>query len=476
MSLNQLLAVMRARWRAGAAVLGAILALVTLLSMALPKQYTASAVVVVEPRTSDPIAGVATPNAVAPGYMATQIDVIGSERVLIRALRSLGVHENAEAQAQWQQSTEGKGSFESWLAERLGKKLVVKPSRESNALSINYTTTDRNIAANTVNAVVRAYMATALDMRVEPAKDYNAFFDKQAAERRAALALAQGKLSEYQRQKGVVFSTERLDIENQRLVELSSQLVVAQGFAMDSRTRTTQSDAYPERTPEALTNLVVSGLGAELGKQQARLQELRSRLGEKHPQVIELRASIDELQSRVNAATARAAGSVGVNNSVTNARVAELRTAITEQQARVLSLKTQNDQAALLKLDVDAAQRAYDAVMARVTQTSLESRNLQSNVSVLKEATPPAQPTSPQLMLNLGISAVLGTMLAAGAMLLAERRDRRLRSVEDVVLDLQQPLLVVLKAAHPQRRERSRKQKRQIEAQIVKGAQPALPH
>ena len=83
--------------------------------------------------------------------------------------------------------------------------------------------------------------------------------------------------------------------------------------------------------------------------------------------------------------------------------------------------------------DVEAAQKAYEAVSQRLTQTRMESQSNQTNVSVLTAASPPIQPSSPKILLNTLIAIFLGTMLGVCAAVLRELSDRRVRSIDDLI-------------------------------------------
>lgn len=447
MTFSQFFTIIRARWIAGLLVLSIVVAGVVAVSLTLSKQYTATASVLVDVKSPDLGGNAAAAGGIIPlGYMATQLDVVRSERVALRALRSPGLrlNESSELRAQWHASTDGQGDFESWLAALLQKKLDILPARESNVITLAYTASDPKFSAAVANAFMQAYIDTTLDLKVEPAKQYNTFFDDRAKQTREALEQAQAKLSAYQQAKGIIATDERLDVENARLNELTTQMVVLQGLAAESKGRQSEASGNAERMQEVLNDPVVSTLTADLSRQQARLNELSERLGDKHPQVIELRASIDELRKRVQAQSVRVSGSLNVNNNVNQARLAQLSGEIQQQRAKLLRLKDQRDEAAVLLSDVQNAQRTYDAVLARVNQTNMESQNTQTNVSVLKHATAPAFPSSPRVLLNAAVAIVMGSLLGVGLMLARELLDRRMRSVEDVVDGLRQPLLVVL--------------------------------
>lgn len=140
----------------------------------------------------------------------------------------------------------------------------------------------------------------------------------------------------------------------------------------------------------------------------------------------------------------RAAGSFGTTVKVNQARLAEAEAAVERQRAIVARRKAQRDAAGTLQRDVENAQRAYDAVLSRASQTSLESSNTtQTSVSVLKTATAPLW--SPFfLALNVSVAALLGLLLGAWRALAAEGGDRRVRTIADITDRLQQPLMLVL--------------------------------
>jgi uncharacterized protein involved in exopolysaccharide biosynthesis len=70
--------------------------------------------------------------------MATQVDIINSDRVAQAVVKNLRMESSPAIQAQWQEATQGQGQLRDWLATLLQKNLDVKPSRESNVISINY--------------------------------------------------------------------------------------------------------------------------------------------------------------------------------------------------------------------------------------------------------------------------------------------------------------------------------------------------
>ncbi len=444
MSFFRLILVMRARWRAALIVVTSAITVAVLLSVLLPRQYKATASVLVDMRSPDPLVGTVLGSTLLTGYMATQMDVVQSERVVRRAITSLGLEQDPELIRQWQEASNGEGSFPDWLTERVQKKLDIQPTRESGVMSILFTANDPKAAAATANAIVRAYIDTTLDLRVEPARQYNDFFDDRLKQLRAALEASQAKLSAYLQANGIAASDERIDVESLRLSELSSQLVGAQAMNADSRGREQQASTDSDNMAEVFNHPAVAALSAELARQQVKLGELRQNLGEHHPQVKETQASLALLRTQIDAEKRRVSAGISSSRQINGARETQFRGLLAEQRAKVLRMKGQRDEASALQHDVDNARSAYDSVFQRVRQTSLESQITQTNVTVLRQATPPARASSPRLWPNVALAFVLGLLLAVATVMLREMKDRRLRTVEDVVEGFRQPLLVVL--------------------------------
>jgi succinoglycan biosynthesis transport protein ExoP len=158
----------------------------------------------------------------------------------------------------------------------------------------------------------------------------------------------------------------------------------------------------------------------------------------------ELQANVKELRARLNAERSRITGGLTANAAVNQSRVDAVRKDLDEQRAKVLQMKGLRDEAAVLQRDVENAQRVYDASFARLNQSTLESQTTQTNVSVLKTATPPPFPSSPRVKLNVALAVLLGAALAIVTAVLRERLDWRLRADSDVFELLKQPLLGVL--------------------------------
>src|SRR5687768_2613710 len=213
MTLQQFLLNLRARYKIALLTLLVTVLTTLVVSLLLPKQYTASSAVVVDVRSPDPVAGMVLPGMASPAYMATQVDIIDSDRVAQRVVKLLRMDESPVIREQWVDATGGAGDFNAWLADLLKQKLDVKPSRESNVINIEFSGVDPNFTAMVANTFAQAYIDVNQDLKLAPARQSAAWFEDQTRAVREQLERAQEALSAHQQKTGVVATDERLDYE-----------------------------------------------------------------------------------------------------------------------------------------------------------------------------------------------------------------------------------------------------------------------
>ena len=457
MNLQQFLLALRARFGVFFMVFAATVLAAAAVSLLLPKSYKATASLLVNPNKDEQSLSNVLHPLVLPqerlSYMQTQMDIITSEKVARKVVQDLKLAESPSTRAAFEKEA-GEGSIEDWLADALLKKLKVETSR-SDVIQVSFSSADPRLSALVANAFAKAYSDTMLELRVEPTREAAAWFDEQLKSLRANLEDTQARLTDYQRKQGIISADERYDVENARLGELSSQLVKAQEQAFDLETRERQArdflkrGASPDKLPDVLSNAYIQKLKGDLVRGEAKLQELSTEYGVNHPQyqrqVSENRSLREKLEVEMKAVVA------GMENSKQQSRQreAELRKALAAQRERLLEIKGDRNELTVLTRNAETAQRTYEAAMQRSVVSKVESRASQGTVALLDSAVAPRRPSQPKIVLNIILSALVGTMLGIGLVMLMEMFDRRVRSLRD--LDLDVPLLAVLNTWQPAR-------------------------
>jgi chain length determinant protein EpsF len=435
----------------------------TAVTLTLPKQYIAEASMIVDVR-NDPVLGALAPGLASPAYMATQVEVLKSDRVASRVVKMLGVERSPEAVRQWRESTEAKVPLERYFAGLLQRGLTVEPAHGSNVIGISFASQDAAFASSAANAFAQAYMDVSVELRIEPARQSAAFLDEQVKLLRSNLEAAQARLSKFQQEKGIVVSDERLDQENARLGALLAQLGAAEGESVDAQTR--QRITGTDTSPDVLNNAAVQTLKNQLASAEQQLSQISSVVGKNHPQRIALDAQIAELKQQIANEIRRVSGGSSVIVRGTGQKIAELRALVEAQKKTVLSLRSQKDQIAVLLRDVETAQRAWEGVSQRVSLLNLEGQNTQANTRLLSPAVEPIYPARPRVFVNIMGSIIGGLLLGIGAALLWEVLDRRVRGPQDLLATPGVPVIGVLRPADS---------KRPIFRQLTSGQRLARP-
>lgn len=446
MNLQQFILILRARRLAMLALFVLVVATGFGISVVLPKQYSAVAEVLVDAKARDPVYGNLNQNAEqqSPGYLATQVDIIMSERLALQVVDTLHLDQDEARRAQWQKDGAGRGSFKQYVAAWLQKRLEVKPVRESSVLAIQFTAPDPVQAADIANGFARIYVDMVAAIKSEPARASSQWFDQRTQQLRKTLEDTQAKLAKYQEAHGIVVNDEKLDVDSMRLAELSAQLTVLEAAHAESSSREQSAQSAGTMSPDVLQNPAIEALRSQVDQSATRLRELSTQLGRNHPRYQQAQAELDELKSRLQAETRRVAGGIGSVNAVNVQREAQVRAAFEAQKRRLLEQKAERAEAGLLQRDVEAAQRAYDLVVQRLSQTSLESQNRLSDVSLLSAALPPLEHSKPKVLVNTLLAAFVGLLLGIGLALALEAVDRRVRSTDDIALTLGIPVVAAL--------------------------------
>ncbi len=423
MSLASFLLMLQARWRLITSTTAVTLIAGLVYVLLAPSRYTASTQLLVDSKAQDPISGQMLPANLNSTYLATQAEVITSRSVALKVIAKLQLE---------QQLPEVQG--QDALVNYLLKGLIVASSRESNLLNIGFSASDPVLAAQIANAIADAYMETNLELRIAPAREISQWYAQQLTQLRANLVDKQNALLAYQQEQGIVVSADKLDLEQEKLGRLSALLTEAQNQRLDKQSLSQQLGNSKQKllTRQAQDNPQVQKLTADLALAQARQKELASRVGENHPQYRQAAAEVEGLHQQLNSTLELISGSAKNSVALAQNREAQLAVELASQKDYVLQLNRSRNQLTLLQQEVDSAQAAYDAALARANQTQLESRIAQTDVAILNHAITPTHAASPKRAITLLLALFTGLSLGLALALVREWLERPVRSAEEL--------------------------------------------
>ena len=440
MNASLFFSTLRARFGIFSATVAVTVLVATALSLLWPKSYRATASLVVDARNEQSLSesnGLAAARERI-GYMQTQVDILSSPKVALRVVNDLHLAESPKMIEQFAKRKQSHGSVEEWLADALRHGVEVNTS-QSSVLDVSYVADNPESAAAIANGFAKAYMETMLELRVQPTRQAAEWFDEQLKTLRGDLESAQAKVTAYQREHGIVSADERLDVEQQRLAELSTQVLDAEQRTLMLRGREQEirdavaHGASVEQIPGAEASEQVVRMRMELLAGQSKLEMLATQYGERYP---EYRRQLAENANRERALGGGAAqGGRSSNESPARKRAPPERAprvARRATRATARALAPAATSSASSSNNAETAQHAYDTALQRFVVNQVESRASQANVSLLNAATVPANPYRPKVLLNIVLSILVGTLLGVAFAVVRELTDRHVRTISDL--------------------------------------------
>jgi len=444
MNFSEFLIALRARRKAFAITLAAVIMTAVAVALIVPKKYVANATLLMDVRDEQQM----TPGRLLRdrGYLTTQMELIRSGRVAGQVVRDLKLAAKPGVREAWEQATGGAIPIEDWLATGLIDKLRVDVVA-GNVLNVQFSSSDPKHASAVANGFAKAYLDTALSLRTEPPREAASWFEGQLKSMRAQLTEAQTKVAGFQKAKGITSTEERSDIEVARLDTLSGQYSTARNATYEAIAKhkqaleLVQNGIDIDALPEVLSSGHIGSLKLDLARVEQRLDQEGTVLGENHPQYLRTKAEIQAINDKIAHEVKKLVA--GLGNAVQQAkkREEELKTALQAQNDRVISMKDARIELAAMMRDVDNAQRSYDAVLARYMTNKIESSAKSTNVALLTPAVEPITPAQPKVGLISGLAVLIGAMLAAAVVFVLESMDRRVRTRADLETRLAVPSL-----------------------------------
>jgi len=445
MASNPVFSVVAARWRLALFVLLAVVGAAVALIQLKPQTYTARSSMLVETgrSTSDP-GGRTLFGQEQRVYVATQVQVLNSERVSRAVGQSLSEEHKAYFRELFVRGG-GNGDYNTWLADKLLKSSTISVAREANVIDVSVRAPTAAMAAEIANLFVKRYIDIAVDLRVQAAQQYLSFFEKQTEERRTKLESARLALNQYNQSRGLSAADDRAqNVESSRLADLSREVTLLEAQLAEVSSRDSEARERGGQMKDVNADPVITSMRNDLQRSRTALSQAQQSLGDNHPKVVELRQSITDLSARVERETARVVAGVGSEKSVIVQRLATLRAALAAQRSKVAGMEAARSQSTVLLADVESAQRGYDEIVKNMNQLRLESRGTLGNATLLEAASPPSKPSGISAPLILAVSVFFGTLLGIASVLVREVFDRRVRNDEQLASLVDLPVLVTV--------------------------------
>ncbi|MFZ4689198.1 MAG: hypothetical protein ACOYLS_08160 [Polymorphobacter sp.] len=430
-NLSQMALTVRGRWKLATLVAALVAAAICGVAALLPPRFAATAWIIFNNRGSDTIIDKNDGLAFA-AYINGEVDLIGSRRVLQRVATNPVLLADPATLEQARRHNGGKAPSADWLVNYIGQNLTVTSPKGVRTVAISTVFDDPKWAATVANLVATAYLDTAVELKVSPARRNVEFFRSQTSARAGELAKVQAELDQFLRVTGMTGLEASTNTDEVQMRSLAERLGAAQAEQAGSSAQSGLGGIDTAISAGRINNPAVQQLRASIAAQSAVLRDLQVLSGPNFPAVVQARARLSELEVQLSQELGKVARGVERENVAAGRQSASI--AAMEQQKRQRLTATADDRArlALLVANVGRAKSNFDAVASRLADVELQSAVEAPSAAILSRAIEPRRASFPDWPSVILLAIAAGIASGVIAALIKELVVPRVRSRTDL--------------------------------------------
>lgn len=315
--------------------------------------------------------------------------------------------------------------------------VAVKPSRQSNMMTVCGYSPDPQEAIDFCNTLCQVYLESDIEAKHKETAEAARFAEEQSIKAKADWNEAKRKLKEYQESEGLVdFNTEADIIINQ-----VSKLRADQGLLNLAMKEIDNYDS-PIIDPYLIGGNTLSNAGqisqlkTSLAQLESDLESNLTKYTENHPIVIALKKQISDLEQKL-------ISEKEVFKESGTTRYAEIQKQINDYKRQLLDFPEKLYTLAQLSLQSDTYEKVYEMLLDMKYRLNI-SKSMQISKLTIIEPAWKAKVFSPNIDLNLIIAIALGIVLGFGLAFMIEYLDDTIKDAETIQFLFKTPLLATV--------------------------------
>ena len=437
------------------------------LAVTLPKMYQASTMILIQPQR------------VPKSYVQSIVSTDPSERIstLSQQVMSRTNLEKIINEFKMFSGVEYENMYMEDKIESLRERIAINVSRDrrgNDAFSITFRDQSRDVVTNVTNALASYFIDENLRLREAQAVGTSDFLKDELETMRKRLEGVEENLKKY-RETYMGELPEQLGSNLSILDRLQEQLVERQQSLGEARIRLAalqnQIASTREQQVVVVNNGAVQENPTDLDQLKLRLESLRTRYTDRHPDIVRLVKQIEEQEEKAKTAAAKADAApvqdatvsrpsavpaayrsqlIEINAEIQrlNDDIADLRTDIAKYKRRVENTPKREQELLSLRRDYQNIQQSYDSLLERKLEAeiavNMERKQKGEQFRIIDPARRPEKPVSPN-MKKLFLMVVAGSLaLGGGIVFVLEYLDTSFKRPEDIESDLSIPVLCTI--------------------------------
>jgi len=319
----------------------------------------------------------------------------------------------------------------------------------STVIAITFRSQSPVKAAQIANAVASTYVDSLTDAKSVASEGAAKWLADRVTQLGRQVGTADAAIQLYKAQHGLVDTSTGAALTDQKLGDLTSQLIAAEGERAQAQAKLARVRELVQTGKNAdVTEVVDSPLIAQLRQQEATLLQQKadfsSRYGDRNPKMVSLETQLNVLKQKIEEEAARIAATVSNSVAVADAHVQAIRGEMVGATSAATTQNYARVKLGELTADAASAHALYQTYLDRLKQTQQQIGLKSTDAHVASPASVPLAPISPKRALIVGGGAMVGLTIGFLLSLLADRMCSGFRSVQELEGSTGIPVLATL--------------------------------
>lgn len=326
---------------------------------------------------------------------------------------------------------------------RILQMVNIKPIAQSELIDIVVVGPDPELAAKIANLWVDQFIRMSIESKFESVQTALSQLNRQLEEQNQKVLDAQAELLDYKEQERII-SLEEVQKELDRLSESYSatrQEREDKELQLKHLGKYADQDLSLEHFPQIRYHSIILQLRNRLVQLEATRGEYSQRYKTRHPRIIQLEAEIETIKTSLIEEIDKIVEGLRRESDLIREAEGNFQRDLEKQKSLFFTMEKKTNNIEGLKTRVNIDQEVLQALLARVSETTMTRGIEITNIRIIDQAAPPNQPFKPRKTFNLLLSLVVGTAGGIAAIFFLEGVDTSVKTSGEAKRILKIPFL-----------------------------------
>lgn len=332
--------------------------------------------------------------------------------------------------------------------ELLQKNVAISPIRGSSLVDIDYSSFDPAMSAQIANTWATEFVAQSIARKFDSTAQARDFLERRLEELRGKVEESERALVDYAAARNIVTidggsgssagpgsaQVRERTLAADTLQNLNDQLAQATAARIQAESQARAGNGRSQ------TNATLATLRQQRATAAAEYAQLLVQFEPGYPQAQALKQQIADLDRSIQREEGRISSEANDQYRAAASREAALRQQVASLSGEVQGQRRDSIQYNIYQREADTNRQLYDSLLQRYKEIGVAGVSA-NNIAVIDRAEPPAEPSSPNLLLNLLLAAGIGAIAALALVFFLEQTQEGLTDPTKATELLGLPLL-----------------------------------